>query len=238
MELPSFVDMIRYIVLLLWVCNTAIKLLVSSARANSFHWRHHPFGLFSCGFLLFYFQTYPKKLTNVTLKTVKWRYLFVFLKLKFLHREVVFAIRGNFQSDVSSSAGLYQVVCTCLCNVKKFEIRCSKTRPPITMPVLCWISHSSQFFGYVIAGSFKSQLIDYFRGHIVSWEVFGRFMLIRTKWRFWTSWRHFGCTLWRSQLLCLTQLLFFYIVERYFLNSALIVIECALFPTQCFGYWE
>ena len=27
-------------------------------------------------------------------------------------------------------------------------------------------------------------------------------MLIRTKWRFWTSWRHFGCTLWRSQLLC------------------------------------
>ena len=33
-------------------------------------------------------------------------------------------------------------------------------------------------------------------------------MLIRTKWCFWTSWRHFGCTLWRSQLLCLTQLLF------------------------------
>ena len=31
---------------------------------------------------------------------------------------------------------------------------------------------------------------------------------LRTKWRFWTSWRHFGCTLWRSQLLCLTQLLF------------------------------
>ena len=28
-------------------------------------------------------------------------------------------------------------------------------------------------------------------------------MLIRTKWRFWTSWRHFWCTLWRSQLLCL-----------------------------------
>ena len=52
------------------------------------------------------------------------------------------------------------------------------------------------------AGSFKSQLIDYFSGHIVSWEAFGRFMLIRTKWRFWTSWRHFGCTLWRSQLLC------------------------------------
>ena len=54
----------------------------------------------------------------------------------------------------------------------------------------------------IIAGSFKSQLIDYFSGHIVSWEAFGRFMLIRTKWRFWTSWRHFGCTLWRSQLLC------------------------------------
>ena len=27
-------------------------------------------------------------------------------------------------------------------------------------------------------------------------------MLIRTKWRFWSSWRHLGCTLWRSQLLC------------------------------------
>ena len=40
-------------------------------------------------------------------------------------------------------------------------------------------------------------------------EAFGRFMLIRTKWHFWTSWRHFGCTLRRSQLLCLTQLLFF-----------------------------
>ena len=53
----------------------------------------------------------------------------------------------------------------------------------------------------IFAGSFKSQLIDYFRGHIVSWEAFGRFMLIRTKWRFRTSWRHFGCTLWRSQLL-------------------------------------
>ena len=34
---------------------------------------------------------------------------------------------------------------------------------------------------YIIAGSFKSQLIDYFSGHIVSWEAFGRFMLIRTK---------------------------------------------------------
>ena len=33
----------------------------------------------------------------------------------------------------------------------------------------------------VIAGSFKSQLIDYFRGHIVSWEAVGRFMLIRNK---------------------------------------------------------
>ena len=32
-----------------------------------------------------------------------------------------------------------------------------------------------------IAGSFKSQLIDYFRGYIVSWEAFGRLMLIRTK---------------------------------------------------------
>ena len=47
--------------------------------------------------------------------------------------------------------------------------------------------------------------IDYFGGgHIVFWEAFSRFMLIRTKWHFWTSWRHFGCTLWRSQLLCLT----------------------------------
>ena len=35
-------------------------------------------------------------------------------------------------------------------------------------------------------------------------------MLIRTKWRFWTSWRHFGWTLWRNQLLCLMQLLFIY----------------------------
>ena len=60
----------------------------------------------------------------------------------------------------------------------------------------------------IFAGSFKSQLIDYFRGHIVFWEAFCSFMLIRTKWRFWTSWRHFGCTLWSSQLLCLTQLLF------------------------------
>ena len=33
-------------------------------------------------------------------------------------------------------------------------------------------------------------------------------LLIRTKWRFWTSRRHSGCTSWRSQLLCLTQLLF------------------------------
>ena len=33
----------------------------------------------------------------------------------------------------------------------------------------------------IFAGSFKSQLIDYFRWHIVSWEAFGRFMLIRTK---------------------------------------------------------
>ena len=34
---------------------------------------------------------------------------------------------------------------------------------------------------FLIAGSFKSQLIDYFEGHIVSWESFGRFILIRTK---------------------------------------------------------
>ena len=63
-----------------------------------------------------------------------------------------------------------------------------------------------------IAGSFKSQLIDYFSGHIVSWEAFGRFKLIRTKWRFWTSWRHFGCTLWRSQLLCSWRNFNFYII--------------------------
>ena len=59
-------------------------------------------------------------------------------------------------------------------------------------------------------GSFKSQLIDYFRGHIVSWEAFGRFMLTRTKWHFWTSWRPFGCTLWRSQLLCSWRNFYFY----------------------------
>ena len=53
----------------------------------------------------------------------------------------------------------------------------------------------------LIAGSFKSQLIDYFRGYIVSWEAFDRFMLIRIKWHLWTSWHHFGCTLWCSQLL-------------------------------------
>ena len=35
--------------------------------------------------------------------------------------------------------------------------------------------------GILFAGSFKSQLIDYFRGHIVFREAFGRFMLIRTK---------------------------------------------------------
>ena len=36
----------------------------------------------------------------------------------------------------------------------------------------------------IVAGSFKSQLIDYFSGHIVSWEAFCRFMLIRNKWLF------------------------------------------------------
>ena len=38
-----------------------------------------------------------------------------------------------------------------------------------------------EIYHFFIAGSFKSQLIDYFRGHIISWEAFGRFMLIRTK---------------------------------------------------------
>ena len=42
----------------------------------------------------------------------------------------------------------------------------------------CWNS---------FAGSFKSQLIDYFRGHIVSWESLCSFMLIRTKWHFMNS---------------------------------------------------
>ena len=50
--------------------------------------------------------------------------------------------------------------------------------------------------------------------HSILGQAFGRFMLIRTKWHFWTSWRHFGCTLWRSQLLCLTQLLFFLSIKR------------------------
>ena len=33
----------------------------------------------------------------------------------------------------------------------------------------------------IFADSFESQLIDYFGGHTVFWEAFGRFMLIRTK---------------------------------------------------------
>ena len=69
---------------------------------------------------------------------------------------------------------------------------------------------------WVFAGSFKSQLIDYFRGHIVSWETFGRFMLIRTKWRFWTSWRHFGCSLSRSQLLCSWRNFYFFLIGDVF----------------------
>ena len=64
----------------------------------------------------------------------------------------------------------------------------------------------------------SSQLIDYFRGLVTSCPKQGSFMLIRTNWRFWRSWHHFGCrsTLWRSQLLCLTQLLFIFVL----LNSS------------------
>ena len=54
----------------------------------------------------------------------------------------------------------------------------------------------------IFAGSFKSQLIDYFRGHVTSCPKQVSFMLIRTKWRLCMPWRHFGWTLWRSQLLC------------------------------------
>ena len=37
-------------------------------------------------------------------------------------------------------------------------------------------------------------------------------MLIRTKWRLCMSWRHFGWTLWRSQLLCSWRNFYFFIV--------------------------
>ena len=33
----------------------------------------------------------------------------------------------------------------------------------------------------LLLAPFKVNFIDYFRGHIVFWETFGRFMLIRTK---------------------------------------------------------
>ena len=49
---------------------------------------------------------------------------------------------------------------------------------------------------------FRVSLLITYGGHITSCPKQGSFMLIRTKWRFWTSWRHFGCILWRSQLLC------------------------------------
>ena len=54
----------------------------------------------------------------------------------------------------------------------------------------------------IFAGSFRCQLIDYFRGHVTSCPKQVSFMLIRTKWHLCMSWHHFGWTLWRSQLLC------------------------------------
>ena len=68
----------------------------------------------------------------------------------------------------------------------------------------------------IIAGSFKSQLIDYFRGHVTSCPKQGSFMLIRTKWRLCMSWRHFGWTLWRSQLLCSWRNFYFLVIDGLF----------------------
>ena len=86
---------------------------------------------------------------------------------------------------------------------------------------------------FLIASSFKSRLVDYFRVHIVFWETFGRFMLIKTKWCFWTSWRHFGYTLWRSQLLCSWRNFYFYyfsVILPYRLHESLVLKNTE--------YWE
>ena len=67
-----------------------------------------------------------------------------------------------------------------------------------------------------ISGSFKSQLIDYFRGHVTSCPKQVSYILIRTKWRLCMSWRHFRWTLWRSQLLCSWRNFFF--IHYYMFN--------------------
>ena len=75
-----------------------------------------------------------------------------------------------------------------------------------TMFRMLYLKIKSFFF----AGSFKSQLIDYFRGHVTSCPKQVSFMLIRTKWRLCMSWHHFGWILRRSQLLCSWRNFYFY----------------------------
>ena len=71
-------------------------------------------------------------------------------------------------------------------DTKKRSFGCFTAAVPVSMEISQLIFCSRKIPNCLnspdhIAGSFKSQLIDYFRGHIVSWEAFGRFMLIRTK---------------------------------------------------------
>ena len=55
------------------------------------------------------------------------------------------------------------------------------------------------YFIRLFAGSLESPYWLLTGAHSFLGQAFSSFMLIRTTWRFWTSWRHFGCTKWRSQ---------------------------------------
>ena len=56
-------------------------------------------------------------------------------------------------------------------------------------------------------------------------------MLIRTKWRLCMSWRHFGWTLWRSQLLCSWRNFYFYKILWPSKGGG--KEECSLFTWPC-----